>query len=272
VTARVYLTGRVRIESAGRLIDEQRFPARQGRVLFAYLMCRRHRPLTRNELAEVVWPDTLPSSWEVALNALVSKLRVLLKGVRGSPLKVISAFGTYVVEVGDDVWIDRESAAEAADSAEALLRAGRWRAAWGPSNIAAITARQGFLAGEEGEWIEQERARLHAILVRALDCLSQIWLLNSEPSLALGTTKEVVALEPFREAGYRQLMRVHAALGNRAEALRTYEACRELLARELGAAPSPETRRVHEEIQRGEVESVVTPAQDPTVFKVSPRG
>jgi DNA-binding SARP family transcriptional activator len=217
-------------------------------------MCRRHRPLTRNELAEVLWPDAQPASWEVALNALVSKLRVLLKGVRGSPLKVISAFGTYVVEIGDDVWIDRGSAAEAVDSAEALLRAGRWREAWAPSNIAAITARQGFLAGEEGEWIEHERARLHAILVRALDCLSEIWLLNNEPSLALGTTKEVVALEPFREAGFRQLMRVHAALGNRAEALRSYEACRELLATELGAAPSPETRRLHEAIQHASLE------------------
>jgi DNA-binding SARP family transcriptional activator len=51
-------------------------------------------------------------------------------------------------------------------------------------------------------------------------------------------------------------MRVHAALGNRAEALRTYEACRQLLARELGAAPSRETRSVHEDIQRGSVEGV----------------
>jgi SARP family transcriptional regulator, regulator of embCAB operon len=246
VSVRVYITGRVRIESAGRLIDEQRFPARQGRVLFAYLVCHRQRPVTRDELAEALWPRALPAAWETALNALISKVRTLLKGVgQPSRLNVSGAFGTYVLHVGEGTWIDREAAAEAIDQAEGLMHADRWRDAWAPSNIAAITARQPFLAGEEGEWIETERARLHAILMRALDCLSEIWLLNGEPSLALGATRESVALEPFREEGYRRLMRVHTALGNRAEALRVYESCRALLAKELGTDPSPETQAVY---------------------------
>ena len=40
-------------------------------------------------------------------------------------------------------------------------------------------------------------------------------------------------------------MRAHAAAGNRAEALRAYEQCRQLLAEELGVAPSAETQAVH---------------------------
>ena len=40
-----------------------------------------------------------------------------------------------------------------------------------------------------------------------------------------------------------------AALGNRAEALRVYERCRALLAKELGTDPSPETQTVHREIR-----------------------
>src|SRR4051794_39570771 len=79
VSVRVYVTGRVRIESGGRLVDDPRFPARQGRVLFAYLVCRRQRPVTRTELAEMLWPGRLPAAWDGALNALFSKMRVLLK-------------------------------------------------------------------------------------------------------------------------------------------------------------------------------------------------
>ena len=90
-----------------------------------------------------------------------------------------------------------------------------------------------------------ERARLRGILLRALDCLSEIWLLNGEPSLALGAARESVALEPFREAAYRRLMRVHVMLGNHAEALRVYETCRSLFATELGTDPSPETQKVY---------------------------
>jgi DNA-binding SARP family transcriptional activator len=250
VTVRVYVTGRVQIESAGRRIDEPRFPARQGRALFVYLVCHRHRPVTRAELAQALWPDTVPSAWEAALNAIISKLRALLKGIEPSRLSVTSAFGAYLFHAGDDVWIDREAAAAAIDEAEGLLHADRWREAWPLCNIAAITARQPFLPGDEGEWIGRERARLHGILVRALDCLSDIWLLNGDPSLAIGAAREAVALEPFREAGYQRLMRLHAARGDRAEALRVYENCRRLLAEELGVEPSPETTKIYERLKR----------------------
>ena len=65
----------------------------------------------------------------------------------------------------------------------------------------------------------------------------------------MGAARESVALEPFREVGYQRLMRVHVALGNRADALRVYEDCRALLARELGAEPSPETQAVYKEVR-----------------------
>ena len=101
-------------------------------------------------------------------------------------LNVTSAFGTYLLYVAEDVWIDREHAAAAIDQAEGFLHAERWQEAWGPSNIAAITSRQPFLPGAEGEWIDRERARLHAILVRALDCLTDIWLRRFEkPAIAV---------------------------------------------------------------------------------------
>ena len=67
----------------------------------------------------------------------------------------------------------------------------------------------------------------------------------------MNAARESVALEPFREAGYRQLMRVHAALGNRAEATRVYETCRALLRTELDTVPSPETQAVYDAIVAG---------------------
>ena len=43
-------------------------------------------------------------------------------------------------------------------------------------------------------------------------------------------------------------MRSHAAQGNRAEALRVYQQCRQLLADELGIDPSPETEALYLEL------------------------
>jgi DNA-binding SARP family transcriptional activator len=246
MSSRVYVTGRMCVEAGGKLVDERRFLGRQGRVLFAYLICHRRRPITRDELAVALWQDTPPPAAETALDALVSKLRALLKGLGPpSPLALTRSSGGYLVRAGDDTWIDREAAAEAIDQAEGMLRAGDWKGAWGPSNIAAITARQPFLAGEDAPWIARERTRLHSILLRALDCLSDIWLANGESPLALEAVRESIALEPYRETGYQRLMRVEAALGNRAEALRVYERCRSLFVSELGTDPSPETQKIY---------------------------
>jgi len=62
--------------------------------------------------------------------------------------------------------------------------------------------------------------------------------------------KETVAIEPFRETSYQLLMQAHAAVGNRAEALRVYERCRNLLSEELGVSPSPQTEAVYLDILR----------------------
>ena len=40
------------------MIDEGRFPGRQGRLLFAYLVAEQGRPVPRDELAEALWGDT----------------------------------------------------------------------------------------------------------------------------------------------------------------------------------------------------------------------
>jgi Bacterial transcriptional activator domain. len=48
-----------------------------------------------------------------------------------------------------------------------------------------------------------------------------------------------VSGEPLRESAHRQLIEVHLAEGNRVEALRQYEAYRQLMRDELGLGPSP---------------------------------
>ena len=249
MTTRIYVTGRMYIESGDRIIEEQQLAGRQGRLLFAYLFCHRHRPITRDELAEMLWPEGLPRAWETALSALASKLRAAFKHIpEPDAISLESAFGCYLLRCKGDIWVDREAASAAIDEMEGLLRVNEWRKAWPFGHIAGVTARQPFLPGEEGEWISRERLALRSILIRTLDCMTELWIANGEPVLAVEQALESVYLEPYRETGYQRLMRLHMSLGNRAEALRVYERCRGLLADELGADPSPETQRVYMEL------------------------
>ena len=88
------------------------------------------------------------------------------------------------------------------------------------------------------------------MLVRALHIWADAALMGQDWGVAARVAQELVALEPFRETAYRQLMRAQAGAGNRAEALRVYERCRALMGDELGVDPSSETQAYHLEILR----------------------
>jgi SARP family transcriptional regulator, regulator of embCAB operon len=246
-SVRVYLAGRVSVESPNGVLRSEQFPGQQGRVAFAYLALERASPVTHAELAEVLWPAELPPAWGAALSAIVSKLRSLVvKSGLGDAVMVTSSRGSYELRLSPGAWVDVEAAAEAIHEAESALRAGAQRDAYGPSAVAHHIARRPFLAGEQGSWIEGRRDRLRDILLRALEVRAEVYVWNGEHALALQSAKELTALEPFREAGHRLVMRAHAAMGNTAEGLRAYEHCRKLIARELGVDPSPQTKATYE--------------------------
>jgi len=248
---RVYLTGRVSLEVNGDLvIDEHHFRGRQARLVFAYLVCERRRPVPREELAEVVWPGETPPAWETALSALVSKLRSLLActGVCPAYGSISRGSANYELHLPADTWVDLEAASSAIDEAEGALRAGDPRRAWGPANIAATIARRPFLPGSSSEWVDSQRRKLQRQTSRALDCLAKVWLSTGDADLAVEAATDAVALDNFRESSYRLLMQAHAAGGNRAEAVRVYHRLRGLLAEELGTDPSKDTEELYLEL------------------------
>ena len=249
MNVRISLTERLCIETNGASLDEQRFPGRQGRVVFAYLAAQSGRPVPRDELAELLWGDEPPETWEKALRVLMTKLRALLVecGIDGSTA-LTSAFGCYALTLPAGTWIDVEAAADTLERAERALAAGDLGEAHSEGSLAAELARRSFLPGQDGSWVEGRRRDQHELLVRSLECLNEASFGAEDFAEAARHAEEVVELEPYRESGYRLLMEAHAAAGNRAEALRAYERCRRLLADELGAYPSPETDAVYREL------------------------
>src|SRR5262249_35824711 len=96
---KVFLVGRVAVESNGSVIEEGGFPGRQGRLLFAYLAIAEGKPVPRDELAQALWEETPPATWDKALSLLVSKLRSLLtsSGIDGAGV-LRNAFGCYQLD------------------------------------------------------------------------------------------------------------------------------------------------------------------------------
>jgi branched-chain amino acid transport system substrate-binding protein len=245
----VSIVGRVSIGIDDVLIGEEGFPGRQGRLVFVYLVAESGRPVSREELADALWGEQLPATWEKALTVIVSKLRGLLEECRLDVASVLmNAFGCYRLDLPEGSIVDLHVAAEAIEAAEVALAAGELDKAKELSERAVSLARLPFLQGDEGRWVEQKRREQSEVLSRGLGFLAEASLRFGEAAEAVRYAEEEIAVEPYRDSGYRRLMQAHAVGGNRAEALRVYERCRTFLADELGAYPSPETESIYREL------------------------
>lgn len=232
------------------VVTERQFRDRQGRRAFAYLVYCHGRPVSRAELAQLVWPEETPQAWRAALSALISRIRTLLAwdNLKAGGVSLIGGFGQYQLSLPADTWVDLEAASAAIDEAESELRLGRPQAAFGHAGVVYAIANRPFLSGDDGEWVEAQRRTLERQFLRSLDCLSQIWLSTGQPTLAIETAMRAIEVDPYRESSCRFLIRAHIACGNRATAIKTYHHLRRLLAEELGTDPSAETEALFLEL------------------------
>ena len=245
---RIYTTGDICLTGNGKLVRADRLPGRQGRLVFAYLVAEFGRAVSRDELEDMLWPRRVPTAADAGLSAIISKLRAIFIELGVGRGAVRAAAGGYQLSLPAETWIDTQAALESVHLAEAALQVGDVRGAYGPAVVACSILRRPFMAGDDEAWIVRRREALCTARVRALDCLAQIHIATGEHALALRAAEETVELEPFREAGYRRLMLVHDAVGNRAEAVRVYAQLEALLDVELKTTPGPETRRVMEAV------------------------
>jgi DNA-binding SARP family transcriptional activator len=234
------LCGDFAVEMAGRRI-EGALPARQGRLLVAYLTVHGDRALDRDELMDAVWGEHLPPAASSALSALLSKTR------RTFGDGVVQGRARIRLALPPGSWVDVQAATDAIHRAESAVAADDWDGAYAPALCArTITARR-FLAGLDASWIDDWRRRLHDVLVRSLECLaaSQLVIGGVEIAIAEQAARELIERVPYREAGYRLMMRALTAKGNVAEALQVYEEFRIRLRDELGVDPGPSVQALH---------------------------
>ena len=246
VPTRIQLAGRVTVESAHTVVDERLLYGSQARHMFVLLVLERDRPVPRDELAEALWPQGLPRTWAAALRGVVSKVRGFLAAA-GLPESAAAydGFGAYQLHLPPEVVVDIEFAGSAVETAEQMLREGNPARAIALAEYARAVAVRPFLLDAKGRWVDSVRDRLRETLLWALCVLGEGYAQRGRYQLAVRTAEDAITLEPFRERAHQLLMRVHTAAGNPAEALRAYDRCRQLLAKELGVYPAAETAALH---------------------------
>lgn len=210
-----------------------RFRTRKAGALLAYLAYHRDRPHSRELLVELLWPGSDPTEGRMRLSTELTSLRRLLAPEDQPDFPVLLA-DRAAVQLNPDLFaVDVEKFEEMLETAQI----GRGPEA-GEQLARAVELYQGeLLPGYCEDWIFPERQRLAGLYLRAMGQLITHLERAGEHHQALQRAWEAVKADPLEEEGYRHLIRLLAASGQPAGALRQFEHLSRRLAEALGAAP-----------------------------------
>lgn len=222
--------------------------ARKALAVLRYLLTRQQRSAHREELMELLWPDATPAKARHSLHVAVGTLRSYLDQASGASYLVFQD-ERYTLNPGAPLHDDRDEFQRWSDMGDK-----GWRLEDRPAAEAAYSRAIACYGGDylvddqDQAWALVERERLLARYLLALDRLGRLGIARHHFELALECFHQLVARDEFREDAHCNLMRCYLQLGRRGEALRQYERCATVLARELGLEPLPETQALFQQI------------------------
>jgi DNA-binding SARP family transcriptional activator len=216
--------------------------------LLIHLALAGRRHVERVILLEHLWPDNDPARASQSLNSLVYHLNKLAQ----SPLKQASIItnenGHYSLNRSAGVGVDIDYFDDWRTQGKRLLRHGD-----AEKGIVycerALELYRGDLTDASSIEAIIERERLRAAYLDLLASLADYAYSDQDPEKALSYIHRLLKHDPCREDAHRLAMRCYVRLGTRAQALRQYQVCCQVLKAEFDAKPEPETEALFYQIR-----------------------
>ncbi len=229
------------------------------------------RPVARETLADLLWPESDPYGARGALRRTLSVLRSALGG------RWLRIDRSEVALLDDDVELDVRtfralvaSGQHGHDHADRdVCAACRHRLERATDGFAGRFL-EGFALRDSAafdEWQTLEGQALDGELAHALRRQMALQAAGGATAAASSTARRLLALDPLDEGAHRGLMGLHARAGDRAAVARQYRECVAVLETELGVPPSAETTELHRTLMDG---GATAPGPGPTSSERSP--
>jgi DNA-binding SARP family transcriptional activator/predicted ATPase len=215
---------------------------RQGRALLYYLACAR-RPVSRDKLTFLLFPDDPDSSARRKLTRVLSQLQSQFPGI---PLcntdnsTVLLNPGILWTDVSEFDYLEENNLTHYQARAVEIYR--------GP-----------FLEGfslpyshDYDRWLTEQRQFYENRYLFLLEQLVHHSVESGDHKKGIQYALKYLEVDELAEQIHRSLIELYHDAGNRSAAIRQYETCVVVLERELGVEPLPETRLVYEAVFKGD--------------------
>jgi DNA-binding SARP family transcriptional activator len=234
---RLVTLGRFQLERDGLRVPLAEWRSKKARALLKILVARRGRPVHRERLMELLWPDDEPEKLANRLSVALSTLRgVLDPDRRFDQDELIAAHGEVIAVRHEALEVDverflttAEGVASGPRSAEAMER---------------LRAAEALYAGDFLEedvyedWAVPLREEARAAYVRVAKDLAASAREQGDPDLAERYLLRTLEKDPYDEAAHLELVGALAEARRHGAARRAYRVYASRM-REIGVDPAP---------------------------------
>jgi len=219
-----------------------RWNSLKARTVFQYLVLQMGRPVRREVLMELMWPDHTLASARNNLNAALYSLRSTLAQHGRDDQYILYQDGCYLPNPELTWWIDRTEFLAAVQHAESARREGDSRRAI-HVYLQAVRLYRGPLFEDDGDsdWYLPEQRRLTDLYLQALEGLTEMHIDLGDLGAAVQFGQLALSADQCYEAVHRLLMRCYALQHQQQLVSRQYQLCCAALRDELGVSPGADT-------------------------------
>lgn len=218
--------------------------------LLAYLALGRGRYFSRTELLGTLWPERMASMTAGSFNTALWRLRRLVEcpPFQHGELIASDRRGAIGLNGSQEVWLDIEEF-------ERRIASGLSRPIEQLGEVEIEDLRTGvalyksdILMEFTDDWALREREKHRRHYLNALWRLMQLCTIRREYAEGIRYAQSILDCDTLREDVHRELMQLFVLSGQRAQALRQFETCRDMLRRELAIQPMRETLALYRQI------------------------
>jgi DNA-binding SARP family transcriptional activator/TolB-like protein len=235
---RIHLLGSMRATSY--LGDDVLPRGKKARAALAYLCLAFGAPVPRARIASMLWERVSPAQARASFRQALSELTSAM----GPLAAELISTGRATVRVNTSAcWIDALALLESSSSHSTR------------TDLAVLCAGELLEGLDEisvpfGQWLTRERVRFKERLKGSLDTvLQQLARPGFNPRQLAAVARRLISFDPTHQGASLALMRALAKLGERDQALREYERCREALMEVVRVKPALASDRLYESIR-----------------------
>jgi len=218
------------------------FPTRKALALLIYLAVERG-PHSREKLAALFWPNSDSERGRATLRRTLSYVRDVVGEDRVIADRDLLSFNFDSDFAFDLTQVDAAARGETDSMRPAIhIYRGDFLEGFSLSDSPAFD-----------DWASARRETWHRRMAQVFDHLSRLQAEQGERDSAIETATRWARHDSLNEVAHRRVMELHFSNGDRTAALKAYEACREILSRELNVEPSPETQALAERIRTAQL-------------------